>query len=463
MRPDPRTFLAVFGFVWLLLSALSTAVWWRRYRCRGFGRWTIAGLAVLLSFLLAGLGSHAPEWVTVVCANNALVLSAILYVEGAREFRGLSPRRWLDYVGAIVAIGVLAFFVYVAPNPNVRTVMGSAYLAIMYMLTAIILLSGIPSPYTCAQRLAGGLFVLCSATHLARIGYCTLASPLNDFSTMTIGNRAFIIAVAVEWCLFPIGFFLLADERGISDLRDANQRLSRADAEVTQHKVTEAALSMLSGRLMEAQEQERARIARELHDDLAQQAAALAVELHDVLRMVPSGTNAHVRVRQICDQSTDLARGIQLVAQSLHSAKLELLGLAPAAASLCRDLSTRHPVKIDFTAEGVPENLSKDTALCLFRVLQEALSNAIRHSGGPQVIVTLRGTPKAIHLDVVDSGVGFDAETMSESRGLGLISMKERLNLVDGELHLESHLGAGTTVRARVPVRSQSVASPRVH
>jgi len=452
MRPDPLTVLSAFGFVWLLLSAFSTAVWWIRYRRRGFGRWTIAGLAVFVSLLLASLRPRAPEWVTVVWANNAIVLAAIFYLEGARDFRGQPPRRWVDYLNGLAAIGALAVFFYVVPNMNVRTATGSAYLAIMYMLTAITLVRETPFPYTFAQRIAAGLFVLGAATHVVRIGYCALGAPLNDYPTMTTAHRAFILALMAEWSLLPVGFFLLADERVISDLRDAKRRASSADAELTKQTRDKAALSTLSGRLMEAQEQERARIARELHDDLAQQAAALAFQLHGVLYTLPSGTSEHTRIKQICDQATELASGIQVVAEGLHSAKLELLGLAAAAASLCRELSARHHVNIDFSAEGVPENLSKDTAHCLFRVLQEALSNALRHAGGPVVTVRLSGTPTDIQLAVIDRGIGFDLDAPSQSAGLGLISMRERLNLVNGDLHVESNVGVGTAVRVRVPL-----------
>jgi signal transduction histidine kinase len=452
MRPDPRAFFTVFGVVWVLLSTLSTAVWWARYPRRGFGRWTLAGLAVLLSFVLASLRTHAPAWVTVVCANNALIVAAMLYVEGAREFRGLPPRRWRDYLGALAAIGVLAFFVYGVPNPNVRTVMGSAYLALMFMLAARILWRERPASDTVALRVMGGLFVLCSVTLLARIGFCTLIAPLNDFSTMTMGNRAFLLASLGEWSLLPVGFFLLADHRAMSDVREATHQVRRADAAVRQHELTEASLSLLSGKVMEAQEQERAQITRTLHDDLAQQAAALAVHLRHVVDRLPVGTTEYARLQHICDATAELGRGIQGVAESLRSAPLELLGLPAAAASLCRELSTRHRVNINCSVENMPEHMAQTTARCLFRVLEDALSNALTHAGGP-VTVTLRGTLTDMHLAVIDNGGGFDVEATRENGGVGLLRMRERLRLVGGDLHVESHLGAGTTVRARVPLR----------
>ena len=233
--------------------------------------------------------------------------------------------------------------------------------------------------------------------------------------------------------------------------------------DITTHTLAEEALSTFSGRLMEAQEKERARIARELHDDLAQRAAALALELNEVGQELKLGTSEHLRVRELCDQTTDLARDIQVVAQSLHSAKLEILGLAPAAASLCRELSARHRVEIAFSTHGLPEHLSKDIALCLFRVLQEALSNALKHAGVPQVTVTLRGTRADVQLEVIDRGVGFDLEAIGQRRGLGLISMKERLHLVEGEIQIDSGPGAGTAVRVRVPLGvSERDRGPRV-
>jgi signal transduction histidine kinase len=222
--------------------------------------------------------------------------------------------------------------------------------------------------------------------------------------------------------------------------------------DVTDLRLAKDALSSLSGKLMEAQETERAWIARELNDDLAQRAAALAMQLHRVVQVLPSGTSEHVRVQNTSAQAAQLARAIQGVSHRLHSAKLEFLGLSSAAADLCRELSEQYHVEIDFSHDNIPENLSTNIALCVFRVLQEALNNAVRHAGVRDVTAALRGTPTEIQLQVIDRGVGFDSEMMGRSDRLGLISMKERLNLVGGQIHVESRLGAGTTVRVRVPL-----------
>src|SRR5262249_48221090 len=129
-------------------------------------------------------------------------------------------------------------------------------------------------------------------------------------------------------------------------------------------------------------------------------------------------------------------------------------GLAPTAAALCRSLSARHHVEIDFRHDGVRPNLPKGIAVCLFRVLQEALNNSVKYAGVRHITVTLLGTPSEIQLTVSDGGARFDPRSTGGGDGLGIISMKERLHLVGGEVRIESEPGVGTTVRARVPVGS---------
>ena len=219
--------------------------------------------------------------------------------------------------------------------------------------------------------------------------------------------------------------------------------------DITDQKLATEALSNLSRKLMEALEKERAWIARELHDDLGQRVVGLAMQLHSCTQVLPNGTSERVRVQKASEQATALANDIQAFSHRLHSARLDQMGIASAAAGLCRELSEQHNVEIDFSPSGVPENLSKDVALCLFRVLQEALNNAVRHSGVRHFRVTLRGTPAEIQLDVIDAGRGFDPKAVI-GHGLGLISMQERLSLVKGEFFIESRPGGGTTIRARV-------------
>ena len=144
---------------------------------------------------------------------------------------------------------------------------------------------------------------------------------------------------------------------------------------------------------------------------------------------------------------------MQALSHELHSYKLRLLGVVPAIRDFCSEVSARHKVDVDFTDQDVSETVRPDIALCLFRVLQEALQNAVRHSASAHVAVRLEGTPKVLTLTVRDGGRGFDPESVPADRGLGLTSMRERLKLVGGELVIDSKVGSGTTLVARVPLQ----------
>ena len=143
---------------------------------------------------------------------------------------------------------------------------------------------------------------------------------------------------------------------------------------------------------------------------------------------------------------------MQALSHELHSYKLQLLGVVPAIRDFCSEVSARHNVEVDFTHQDVPGTVRPDIALCLFRVLQEALQNAVRHSAAARFAVSLEGTPKVLTLTVRDGGRGFNPESVPRDRGLGLTSMRERLKLVAGELVIDSKPDSGTTVVARVPL-----------
>jgi signal transduction histidine kinase len=221
--------------------------------------------------------------------------------------------------------------------------------------------------------------------------------------------------------------------------------------DVSERKRAEEALSSVSRRLIEAHEEERTWIARELHDDINQQIAILAVNLENVTRKLPPSAAAVSQpLVEMGKRVSELGSDVQALSHRLHSSKLEYLGIVAAASSFCSELSEKQEVEIDFHSEGIPKDLSQDIALCLFRVLQEALQNAVKHSGSRQFEVSLVRASNAIQLSVHDSGIGFNPADAHNGRGLGLISMKERLRLVDGELSIQSRLQIGTTIHASV-------------
>jgi len=227
--------------------------------------------------------------------------------------------------------------------------------------------------------------------------------------------------------------------------------------DITDRKLAEEALSHLSHRLIEAQEQERSRIARELHDDIGQRLSLLVVEL-ERLQQNSYDTPAEVCVRidELRKQALEIVTDVQSLSHELHSSKLEYLGIVPAMRGFCKELSQQQRVEIDFQSHDVPNPVSHDISLCLFRVLQEALHNSVKHSGVHHFEARLWGASGQIHLEVRDTGSGFDSEAIKESRGLGLISMQERLRLLDGTLSIESQPKSGTTIYARVPLSAES-------
>jgi len=225
-------------------------------------------------------------------------------------------------------------------------------------------------------------------------------------------------------------------------------------ADITQRKLTEEALAGVGGRLIEAQEQERTRIARELHDDIVQRLALLAVELEKLHQELPNPPEIRSRMGVLHNQTSAIATDIQTLSHELHSTKLELLGIDAAMRDLCKEFGKRQKAGIDFKTHDLPSPLSPDISLCLFRVLQEALQNSAKHSGARHVEVQLWGTSDEIHLMVNDSGVGFDSEAVKERGGIGLISMEERLKLLKGTFSLKSQPKSGTTIHARVPLSS---------
>jgi PAS domain S-box-containing protein len=245
--------------------------------------------------------------------------------------------------------------------------------------------------------------------------------------------------------------WLKSNGRGLFDGEGKLLRVIGMVVDITDIKRAEEALAGIAGRLLEAQEQERTRISRDLHDDINQRLALLALELEQ-LRAKPSEVQR--RAQELQQRVIDIANDVQSLAHDLHSSKLEYLGVVAGIKSWCREFAERQRVEIDLTTD-VPGVLPQEIGVVLLRVLQEAVNNAVRHSGIKRIEAQLREDRGEVHLIVRDFGKGFDVEA-AKGKGLGLISMRERVRLVNGTIEIESQLKSGTTIHAHVPLKSEA-------
>jgi PAS domain S-box-containing protein len=226
--------------------------------------------------------------------------------------------------------------------------------------------------------------------------------------------------------------------------------------DISDQKLANETLEAISGKLIEAQEEERTRIARELHDDICQRMALLSMELgQDNMEFRGSSEPTLARIQEIRSHCVEIANDVQTLSHKLHSSKLDYLGVEAAIRSFCRELSQQHHVLVDFTCENVPNPLPRDISLSLFRVTQEALHNAVKYSGADRFTVNLLRTENDIQLEIKDAGAGFQLQDSQHNEGLGLVSMKERIHLVKGTFTVESKVNHGTKILARVPFHAE--------
>ncbi|MCZ6773190.1 MAG: sensor histidine kinase, partial [Proteobacteria bacterium] len=216
---------------------------------------------------------------------------------------------------------------------------------------------------------------------------------------------------------------------------------------------SENRLKEFAGRLINAQEDERRRIARELHDDVNQGLALLTVELEMLARNAVE-TVAQVRehIQELAEKAKDLSTDIDNLSRRLHPSMLSQLGLVMAIDRLCENLRKQNGIRVNFSNRQIPKRFSDDVALSLYRVAQECLQNATKHSGAQEVRIELIGSRKEILLRICDSGKGFDAGSVAD-KGLGLISMRERMRILGGEIFIQSQPSHGTRIEARVPLQ----------
>jgi PAS domain S-box-containing protein len=264
-------------------------------------------------------------------------------------------------------------------------------------------------------------------------------------------HRVVLPDSAVRW--------IAAHGRFHSGANAKQPRLLGASVDITERKRAEEAARDLSGRLLDAQEDERARLAKELHDGLSQNLALLSVEMEMLGRQLPETPGQiNARLEEFSRQAKGLSADVHRISHGLHPAKLTQLGLAVALKGFCREVEMAHGIAVRFEAHDVPRVLPEDVALCLYRVGQEAIQNVVKHSHAKNAKLELVAVDDAIKLSVTDDGRGFEMGAERATSTLGLVSMQERVRLVQGEIAVKSKLGEGTCVEAFVPLAKGPVA-----
>jgi signal transduction histidine kinase len=224
--------------------------------------------------------------------------------------------------------------------------------------------------------------------------------------------------------------------------------------DISDQKEAKAVLTDLSSRLIHAQEEEREHLARELHDDINQRLALLANRIQESDQAASAHTDLLQKkeLREIWRLTNEIATDIQHISHQLHPSKLHYLGFAATVRDLCREVAHQHKIQVECTVKDLPVDLDENISLNLFRTVQESLRNVVKHSQAHYVKVALNCQGNMLQLRVSDDGVGFNSEQVSGAHGLGLVSMRERMRSVGGELSIWSRPFLGTQVEGRVPV-----------
>lgn len=236
----------------------------------------------------------------------------------------------------------------------------------------------------------------------------------------------------------------------ITERKRAEEALKESEAALRRNYQE---LQELAGKLLTAQEEERRRVARELHDDLTQRLAVLAIEAGKLEKQLESPAAPIVdRIRQMKEQMVKLSADVHVISRQLHPSILDDLGLVSAIESECSSFSQREGITVKYEPQSVPATLPRDVALCIYRVTQEALRNIAKHAQTEEAYVTLAGTDNGILLSIRDDGIGFDSVQLHGKAGLGLASMEERVRLVHGDLFVKSEPGQGTVIEVQIPL-----------
>jgi len=442
----------------LTLAGVHGLVWWRRREVRAHALFALSavGTALLAGTEIWMMHAETPgeigralRWL--FAAAWLVSVSLVGFVR--RYLRAGRP--WLAWT--VYGARTLALILNFALPPNLGYRVITGVRQIPFLGEPVSIAVGVPSPWMLFGQFSLLLLVIFTVDATLTVwrrgdhGRAVVVGGSVVFFTL-LGSAQ---AVLSFWRVLPmpttpsVFFLAIVLAMGYKLGHDLFQA-----AEVGRElQVSQRHAQTLSGRLIAAQDDERARLARALHDGLSQSMALLAVEL-ELLGQQPPDAREPIkgRVDDLASQVRALSADVHRIAHGLHPAKLDQLGLAAATIGHCRDVERAHAIAIRCECRDVSRWLPPNVALCLYSVTQEALHNVVKHSGARTVTVELTASDGELRLSISDDGKGFDVEAARDGAGLGLLSMTERVRLVHGRIEWRSRPAAGTRVDVRVPM-----------
>jgi len=429
MQLDARTLLVAAALVALVPGIIGALVWQTRRTYPG--RWAAGNLLSALALLFVCLRGKLPDFISIVVANALAFLAAVLIFQGLRRFRGLRILWWPECLAAVLATASVAYFRYVTNDINIRILVISLTLGSAGMACAVTLLKHMPHmPHMprssrVGMLITGLIFTIGGAGHFARGIYVFVFAPITDLFAST-SNALLFLAASMGIITWSYGFFMLTEN------------------------ATE--LRMLAANLQEAREQERGRVARELHDELGQVLTALKMEIEHLAGRVSFRDETLNDAFQVTIGRVDSTiRNVRKIATDLRPAVLDL-GLVEAIEWMLEDFHARTGIEygLILPAQEIAPQLERSVAV--FRILQEALTNVLRHAAATRIDVCLALNDGSLRLEVRDNGKGI-SETQLNGRApsLGILGMLERARTLGGEATVARHAEGGTIVRAIIP------------
>jgi signal transduction histidine kinase len=429
MQLDTPT-LGVAAVVVALIPAILGALVWKTRRTHP-GRWALGNLLAALAMLFFCLRGRVPDWISIVVANMLAIGAGILFLQGIRQFRGLLIRWWPECLVGVPAVAAVIGYRYVVNDINVRILAVSLAIGTLGICCGITLLRKMPRGSSSGLVITGLAFVLWGAGLLVRGVYIFVFAPVRDVRDLSSSTALFFFVLALGIVSWSLGFLVLAES-------------------ATQ-------LIQFAATLEDAREEERKRIARELHDELGQVLTALKMGIEDLAHRVSSRDHAlqdhslDAQFQSAIERVDATIRDVRKIATELRPAVLDL-GVLEAVEWLLQDFHSRTGIEYGLDLEAGEIALKAEQATAIFRILQEALTNVSRHSSATKIDVCLALNNDAVTLEVRDNGKGLSEDQLDDvSTLLGILGMRERARGLGGEATVRSHSGGGTLVRARIP------------